>query len=293
MVTPRLFHFLAYLVISGALVVVQVRLSAGIGWLLGRMPGRRQWSFALLAAAILGGAGLGVWQWMKAGKPGAHSVAVAITALLAAGALFALFRRDREKSHGVLGHPLAVLLGSLLFLAPFLNDHLHQALARGHNHGKHPLRWFESRSNPLGLSGELIAWTRTLPAKQRILVYPIGKDWLSIYEPQYLAVIPCRTIPRFKAIQHQVEEGRHVLYSGAFSGAQQQQFNHEEIKAWLAQQQVDYVLINKEQYDRSRVDYFLAHAADYEVVFHQPQHREMMVRFRESGAGVRLSQNQR
>jgi hypothetical protein len=120
----------------------------------------------------------------------------------------------------------------------------------------------------------LIAWTRALPPRQRILVDPLRYDFLCIYAPQYLALSPVRSVLRDCADHQAILAGKHAVFSPVAST--KHSLDDSALRDWLAARRVDYVLINADRYDSTLADYFRS-CSEYQVVFDLPERRELVV----------------
>jgi hypothetical protein len=165
----------------------------------------------------------------------------------------------------------------LLFFLPFLADRVNSDV----RHKRLTLRaqphWFQD-DNPFGLSGNLIGWVRGLPPGQTFLVHPDHRDCIHAYAPHYEAIFPVTILLLDFPVRHAVEVGEHPLLVKNFSPGMYA-VKHEQAQQWLRERDVNYLLLNHEYYDNYLRDYIDANPLIFQVVFHSPAHREMVVRF--------------
>jgi hypothetical protein len=173
----------------------------------------------------------------------------------------------------------------LLFFAPFLADRFYQAI----RHDRFVLRaqpaWFQD-DNPFGLSREFLVWLRELPRGQTFLVAPDGLDCLHAYAPHYETILPVTTLLIDMEERRQIETGEHPILMKCYSPGHPRyaryssySVSHERALTWLDKQGVGYLLLDRAYYDNYLRDYVAANPRYFEVVFHNPRNRELVVRY--------------
>lgn len=124
-----------------------------------------------------------------------------------------------------------------------------------------------------------------LPPGQMFLVHPDGRDCIHAYAPHYEAILPVTTLLADFPVRHAVEAGEHPLLVKNYSPGTYA-VKHEEAQAWLQEMGVTYLLLNHEYYDGYLREYIDAHPLTYQAVFHDPSHRELVVRFVAQGVSI-------
>jgi hypothetical protein len=137
--------------------------------------------------------------------------------------------------------------------------------------------WFGD-NNPMGYSRELIAWSRSLPPRQRIATSPLDIAMINVYAPQYLCVQPVGSVIADQPEREWAAQGRHPFYRPALSAPAPFSVDHAEALTWLRERQADYVLLNRHDYDR--IVYFQQHPEKYELVFENSVAAEAVFRIR-------------
>ncbi len=267
MVTQRLLYLFAYIVIAD-MVLTMPRILACLA------SGKRQ--VLLLGLGALGG-GVALWLWQRYGLPGAKRLSLVLTILMWGAA--AWMPIDRRRRSALAPRSTGIALGwiALLFFLPLLADRAYHVVRDQSVMRRDQPNWFAD-DNPFGFSGKLIAWMRALPARQMFLVHPDGRDCIHAYAPHYEAIFPVTTLLLDFPVRHAVASGEHPLLVKNYSpGAYA--VKHEQAKAWLKENGVNYLLLNHEYYDNYLRDYIDAHPLIYQVAFHDPAHRELVVRF--------------
>lgn len=271
MSTPRLIYIFSYLVIARALVLIVARLQL--------IPSIVPSALATLIVGYI------TAQWYLTDTPHSMKWTTAISWLMILSLSSLLFRRAsfdfvvRERAWS--------WLGVIIFFAPYVWQRASEESFQTAYSAREELNWFAD-DNPFGMSSKLITWTRSLPAKQTILVHPGGiedpqnMDCLSVYAPQYSAILPVPLIHKTLAEREQIKNGEHPLLF-PISQEQEKQFvslknvNHQRAKKWIQQRGINYVVIDREYYRMGLQDYFLGHPESYRVVFHHPEAQEMVV----------------
>jgi len=80
---------------------------------------------------------------------------------------------------------LAILV--LIFFLPSIGKE-YLSMAKRMLTSRPPVEWV--KRSPFGISEKSLRFFMALPLGQKILVDPFGKDCVSVYAPQYMAVIP-------------------------------------------------------------------------------------------------------
>jgi len=275
--TPRLLYFISYIVISAGFYSLAGLAMSEDGVSVGRFS-------ALSAASLV--SGYAVRAWWDQGFPLLEAVSLLLSILFAASLVVMIRRRpaygspDRGQSAG---RGVAAVCCMGLFLIPASHTEYRETISKIATRERAAIAWF-GPENPFGLSQELIRFLPTLPPKQRFLVDPLGRAVVSVYAPHYIVLPP---VEAGKTLINELDayaaayQGRHILFTMGDATVQPAANSLPDpyaLKAWLDQQKVHYILIEKKYYAQL-LPFFQGLAQDYQIVFHNQGAREFVVKY--------------
>jgi hypothetical protein len=276
MTTPRLLYLLSYLVMADGLVFVirggWERCARVMSWFTfsrGRLP---LTCFVLVSLASFA-AGYGFETAVRTAAA-YRPLCICLSLFMFLTLLKIICFRSLDAPSGYIS-PGAVFVPVLLFFVPYLATHLRHDYRVGRFARRAPLAWYEA-SNPFGLSPKFIVWIQGLPPQRIFLVHPDKTACLYAYAPHYLAIFTGARLFKDFATLAQVREGRHPLFPIAAAAGKEA---HSAAVGWLGDHRVDYIFLNKDDYDSPRRAYFLSHPTEYSIAFDNSTAREIVFRY--------------
>ncbi len=203
--TPRMLYLFSYIVISDGLYVLSrvVR------------PGSSSRLNIVLFPSIMLVFGIVIHFWWVGGLPFARLGSWILNVVVIFSVILIFLPRILSRFSCKSAPPMvSTLVGMLLFFLPVAKSSYASVFSKLLT-GKRPtIEWFSDR-NPLGLSEKLIQYVRSLPPEHTFLVNPLGKACISIYAPQYLAVIPkiIGTVIKDREAYRNVRMGRDPIFT--------------------------------------------------------------------------------
>lgn len=273
--TPRMLYFIAYIVIAASFyVLVGPAVQAG-GVRVARL-------LAFCAAALV--FGYAVREWWYREMPLLEYASLLLSILFGVSLILTL-RRPANSSggRGFAGRGAAAVFCLGLFLVPALPSAYSDTISKIATRERAALAWF-GPENPFGMSLELIRFLQGLPPKQTFVVDPLGRAVISVYAPHYMVLPP---IEAGKTLINELDaytaayQGRHILFTmgdGTVHTASGLLPDPSALKAWLDQQNVHYILVEKKYYDQL-LPFYQGLFQDYQIVFYNQGAKEFVVKY--------------
>lgn len=205
-IPPRMIYIFSYIIIADAIHLTSRTLYRK------KALGMHLVYFSILMFAM----GLFFHLWWNAGKPFIKPLSYILSLLCLISFILVLSPRStRTRSLGTSVFSITIV-GMLVFFLPILWNEYLKIIPQIISKGKPAIDWF-GKNNPFGLSSEMIYKIRSLPPKQTFLVDPLSNECISVYAPQYLAVVPKAigaggNVLLAKPIYNEVESGRHPIF---------------------------------------------------------------------------------
>lgn len=216
--TPRMLYVFSYIVIASALYaifqLVYEKISKPMHWT------------AYFAGVFI--AGLIVKLWWSNGLPLARTISAVLSILFIIS--FVLLLNPKMPQFSSLKTPNfpAAVLGIFIFFVPILGKEYTTVIPKVIAQGRQPVEWFSDK-NPWGFSKELIQFMKSVPVGQTFMVDPLGKAAISVYAPQYAAIVPefmGITLVNSREVYAAVRQGKNPLF---ITNASITQFNPDYI----------------------------------------------------------------
>lgn len=203
MTTPRILYIFSYIIISACIFTVATRLAY-------TTPAKRYYIAYLVGMLAFG---FFIRLWWHSGTPYIGTV----TKMLSLSALMSLILLISKRKSPAVDYKSSLLVpsvfGMLLIFLPITWEDLNANIMKIIKDSRPSVGWF-GNSNIFGFSDKLIRYLRMLPPKQTFLANPLGNGLVSVYSPQYMAVVPnivYTVISAYGALE-EVRSGRHPLF---------------------------------------------------------------------------------
>lgn len=287
MSTPRLLHVFGYLVIGSAIVTLAELVTSGICNITCRVSGNRGDHSRALSIIVLGALGWLGGQafagWMNRGDLPLMMVSTIVSCIVPVLCCLAVIldRLGKQRSGASAVWPAIAL--SVAFFFPFIQQNAARFKAQQLSGFRGCPDWW-GVGNPHGISPELMQWTRSLSPGQKIFIMPGYNEFLSVYSPQYLAVLPVASVIRDVPAQNAILNGSHFLSIVPFNDeavldpANAARIDHVEAYEKLRAMNVDYILISNRHYDGFLQAYVRKYPETYVPVFENAGQKELVVR---------------
>ncbi len=108
-----------------------------------------------------------------------------------------------------------VAAAMFVFFVPILAKDYAAVVPRLLTESRPAVEWF-SDGNPFGLSKRLVEAVRALPPKKTVLVNPLGSACISVYSPQYTAIVPQVmgvTLLTSRDVYSEIQQGKNPLFN--------------------------------------------------------------------------------
>jgi hypothetical protein len=152
--------------------------------------------------------------WWVTGLPLARMMSILLSIIAIVSFVFLLLPKAQEVHTPKISRFWISVLGIFLFFLPLLGQEYIKVFKNLFTEKRVSIEWFGDK-NPFGLSKNLTHFIKTLPPQRTFLVDPLGKAVISIYAPQYTAVLPemmGSTIMMAQDFYNEAREGRHPLF---------------------------------------------------------------------------------
>jgi hypothetical protein len=143
----------------------------------------------IIGMALLLSLGLVFKIWWVTGFPLVRMMSIFLSITAIVSFVFLLLPKTQEVRAPNISHFSISVFGIFLFFLPLLGQEYIKVFKNLFTEKRASIEWFGDK-NPFGLSKNLIRFIKTLPPQRTFLVDPLGKAVISIYAPQYTAVLP-------------------------------------------------------------------------------------------------------
>lgn len=204
--TPRLIYIFSYIVIgSGFYNLSQLLEKKGDS-----SPGRLVISYAAVFAA-----GIVIRLWWSNGMPLGKTISVLLSIVFIVSFIASYYPRLPMAGSLRNSSLFLSILAIFIFFVPILAKDYTAFISKIVSKGNQQVEWFNN-NNPLGFSKDLISFLKSIKPKHTFLVNPLGNSAISIYVPQYTAVVPegmGKTFLTAREIYGDIRAGRHPLFN--------------------------------------------------------------------------------
>ena len=177
--TPRFLYIFSYIVIASAFYLVFQ--------MLGRKLERR--GSLLICFAVFFASGLLFKLWWSTGMVLGQTLSVVLSLVFLFSFAALLYPRSPKVIYEGPPDFSRVAAAMFVFFVPILAKDYAAVVPRLLTESRPAVEWF-SDGNPFGLSKRVIEAVRALPLQKTIFVNPLGSACISVYSPQYMAVVP-------------------------------------------------------------------------------------------------------
>ena len=202
--TPRMMYVFSYIMIANALYLIYAEM----------MKEKAVLKDIIIRMGLLLSLGLVFKIWWVTGLPLARMMSILLSITAIVSFVFLLLPKTQEVRTPNISHFWISVFGIFLFFLPLLGQEYIKVFKNLFTEKRVSVEWFSDRT-PFGFSKNLIHFMKTLPPQQIFLVNPLGKAVISIYAPQYNAVLPemmGNTIIMAHDFYSEAREGRHPLF---------------------------------------------------------------------------------
>jgi hypothetical protein len=202
--TPRMMYIFSYIMIANSLYFIYAKM----------MKENAIIKDIIIRTALLLSLGLILKLWWVTGLPLARMMSILLSIIAIVSFVFLLLPKTQEVHTPKISHFWISVLGIFLFFLPLLSQEYIKVFKNLFTEKRVSIGWFSDRT-PFGFSKNLIHFIKNLPPQRTFLVDPLGKAVISIYSPQYTAVLPemmGSTIIMAHDFYSEAREGRHPLF---------------------------------------------------------------------------------
>jgi len=202
--TPRMVYIFSYIVIANTLYLIYGKM----------MKEKAVLKDIIIRMGFLLSLGLIFKIWWVTGLPLAGMISILLSISAMVSFVFLLLPKTQEVRTPNISHFLISVFGIFLFFLPLLGQEYIKVFKNLFTEKRVSIEWFGDK-NPFGLSKNLIHFIKTLPPQRTFLVDPLGKAVISIYAPQYTAVLPemmGSTIMMAQDLYNEARQGKHPLF---------------------------------------------------------------------------------
>jgi hypothetical protein len=202
--TPRMMYVFSYIMIANALYLIYAEM----------MKEKAVLKDIIIRMGLLLSLGFILKIWWVTGLPLARMMSILLSIIAIVSFVFLLLPKAQEVHTPKISRFWISVLGIFLFFLPLLGQEYIKVFKNLFTEKRVSIEWFGDK-NPFGLSKNLTHFIKTLPPQRTFLVDPLGKAVISIYAPQYTAVLPemmGSTIMMAQDFYNEAREGRHPLF---------------------------------------------------------------------------------
>jgi hypothetical protein len=202
--TPRMMYVFSYIMIANALYLMYAEM----------MKEKAVLKDIIIRMGLLLSLGFIFKIWWATGLPLARMMSILLSIIAIVSLIFLLLPKAQEVHTPHISRFWISVLGIFLFFLPLLSQEYIKVFKNLFTEKRVSIEWFGDK-NPFGFSKNLIHFIKTLPTQRTFLVDPLGKSVISIYAPQYNAVLPemmGSTIMMAQDFYNEARQGKHPLF---------------------------------------------------------------------------------
>jgi len=202
--TPRMMYVFSYIMIANALYLIYAEM----------MKEKAVLKDIIIRMGLLLSLGFILKIWWVTGLPLARMMSILLSIIAIVSLVFLLLPKAQEVHTPKISRFWISVLGIFLFFLPLLGQEYIKVFKNLFTEKRVSIEWFGDK-NPFGLSKNLTHFIKTLPPQRTFLVDPLGKAVISIYAPQYTAVLPemmGSTIMMAQDFYNEARQGKHPLF---------------------------------------------------------------------------------
>ena len=202
--TPRMIYLFSYIIIASAFYLIFQLLDKKMTNLRG----------LILYFVLICITGFLIKFWWSNGLPLARTISTILSILFIISFFLLLFPKMPKVNSLKTSGFFTTIIGILVFFIPILAKDYTTVISKIFKQGRPSIEWFND-SNPFGFSKDLIHFIRSTPPEQTFLMDPFGKACISVYSPQYMAMIPEMigiTVLNARDVYADLRQGKHPLF---------------------------------------------------------------------------------
>lgn len=201
---PRMIYVFSYIVIASAFYLIFQLVHERI----------KNLKHLILGFVILLNTGFAMKMWWSNGLPLIRTISLILGILFIISFILLLYPKMPKVNSLKTAGFFTTLIGIFIFFVPILAKEYVVVISKVFKQGRPPLEWFND-NNPFGLSQNLIRFLKSIPPQKTFLMDPLGKACVSVYAPQYSAIIPeiiGVTVLSARDVYAEVRQGKHPLF---------------------------------------------------------------------------------
>jgi len=199
--SPRMIYIFSYIIIAAAIYTIfQLIDSSNLKRLLAGM-------IALLIAGFI------IKLWWSNGLPMAKTISTIMTAIFVIAFILLTYPKMPAGKPST-SHILPGILGIFIFFIPVLAKEYTVVASKIITESRQQIEWF-NKNNPFGFSEDFLKAMKAIPSQQVLMVNPFAKTPMSVYTPQYYAVVPefmGVTLVGSREIYNEFRQGKNPLF---------------------------------------------------------------------------------
>jgi hypothetical protein len=205
MSTPRMIYVFAYILIADMLYIICNIFFNKIDY--------NNINLAIFLVIMLSG-GLVVHLLWQYGVAYIEVLSYVLSFIVFVSFIFLIFSKKTWIESAALHSFGCSVIAIGIFFVPILGKEFSAGIAKLFRGGRPSVEWFKD-NNPLGFSMRLIEYVRSIGPGKTFLVNPVGKAFIPLYAPHYVAVVPnvIGTVIMDRAVYREVRGNKHPLYN--------------------------------------------------------------------------------